>query len=153
MGGLIIKKVPEYTYRDALYHFTTYLSQVANSPLLLQALVMASSNKLENRDAIYFSTVGFFFFGTPNCGSSLGETKRVQVLSSILRVATFTLPPKIEKVLKHHSDELLDLAIEFEGMPFKEEIHMYTYYETHRLIQLGNMVSQVALIIRADKPI
>jgi hypothetical protein len=99
---------------------------------------MAKSERLEHRDGIYLSTVGFFFFGTPNCGSSLGEDKGVA--------------PNIREALKPHSTETLDLAEAFQKLDIFAErpIDVYTYYETVTVgtlesPELGGLVSQAAL--------
>ena len=79
------------------------------------------------------STVGCFFFGTPNSGTSLDASD----LSG---------PPKIREALKYHSDEVFDLAEKFLDLDICVEgaITMYTYYETLDLPELGFLVSHVS---------
>jgi hypothetical protein len=76
------------------------------------------------------STVGCFFFGTPNSGYGV----------------ELPGPPKIKEALKLHSDEVFDLAEKFLDLDIcvEGEITMYTYYETIDLPELGDRVSQVS---------
>jgi hypothetical protein len=53
------------------------------------------------------------FFGTPNAGSDISKKKRLQMLKNIGKVSFTQVPPKIERALELHSDELSDLADEF----------------------------------------
>ncbi|OXV06288.1 hypothetical protein Egran_05944 [Elaphomyces granulatus] len=106
-----------------------FLSDLVNERHEEDALVIASQNKyrgVEDRDSIYLSTVGCFFFGTPNSGTSLDASD-------------LPGPPKIREALKYHSDEVFDLAEKFLDLDICVEgaITMYTYYETLDLPELG----------------
>ncbi|OXV06287.1 hypothetical protein Egran_05945 [Elaphomyces granulatus] len=144
---------PESTWKNSTTGFLwpkELEAHVPNARILLygydvHALVIANENKsmrVEDRNQIYLSTVGCFFYGTPNCGSSIGQAKRVKIVSSVLKVASFELPEKIMKALELHSDEVFDLAEGFLELDIcrKETITMYTYYETRNLPELGELV-------------
>jgi hypothetical protein len=99
----------------------------------------------KNDDAhlIYKATKGLMFFGTPNAGSTVSKTARVQLLQTIAKVAFTKVPPKLNSALESHSDELLDLADDFRTISLwtLKELNIYTYFETRTTVELGKRVS------------
>jgi hypothetical protein len=83
------------------------------------------------------------FFGTPNAGSAMDSKTRIQILQKIAKVAFTEVPPKIERALELHSDELLDLADDFRKIEIckTNRLLIYSFYETRDTKFLGERVS------------
>jgi hypothetical protein len=82
------------------------------------------------------------FFGTPNAGSEMAKKKRIQVLKNIGKVSFTQVPPRIERALELHSDELIDLAEAFRDLDIcdTKSLQIHSFYETKSTRLLGDRV-------------
>jgi hypothetical protein len=110
--------------------------------LSFKALIRASRLPGNDREHIYRATKSAMFFATPNAGSDADKKKRVQMLKNIGKVAFKRVPPKIEKALQLHSDELTDLADEFRQIDIcdTKSLQIYSFYELKDTKLLGDLV-------------
>jgi len=67
----------------------------------------------------------------------------VKILKSLAKIAFTEVPPKLQRELLLHSDELLELSDAFrETTLWKErKLVIYTFYETQAMAKLGQVVS------------
>ena len=104
----------------------------------------ALNTEADDAHLIYNFTKGIMFFATPHMGSAVSKHTRAQILKKIAKVAFTEAPPKIESALEQHSDELADLADDFQKTSLwtRRELVIYTYFENRTDARLGDVVGK-----------
>jgi hypothetical protein len=100
--------------------------------------------------AIYPSTKKIFLYGSPNLGSRVTSQTRVEILKLVASVVGYKVPPKLEKALASHSDELRDLSSDFVLLKDIEKLPIESFYETKVHPRLGTCVSGEAALSKHD---
>jgi hypothetical protein len=82
------------------------------------------------------------FFGTPNAGSDIDKKSLIKIMKNLGKLSFVRVPPKIERALELHSDELIDLADEFRRIDIcdTKRLQIYSFYESKGTKIVGDRV-------------
>ncbi|KAL0260218.1 hypothetical protein SLS55_003902 [Diplodia seriata] len=108
--------------------FESGIAPQASGGLVVKVALTTSRNESISPE-VFTSTRGIFFLGTPHQGSKTAEWAKV--ITNVVSIARSTATQYLD-VLKHNSNDLLELSQAFESLTRDGTIELRSFYETEK---------------------